>query len=259
MVVDSSTDNTPEIVREFSPDVTLIRSESRLPPGPARNLGIQRARAQIVAFTDADCIVNKDWIDNICEAHKLHDAVGGKIMNGTPRNPFGTALYFTEFAEFGTNENRIVASVPTCNMSYKKKVFEKYGVFPDIFWGEEYVLNTKIEEQILFSGNIVVKHMNRTNFAATVRHSYKVGNGCALSRIVANRQGYLFRYKLLIPLTWLYRFIKIGGKSIQAGNFLGFIFVMPFIVIDLFAWTLGFLKGAFEYSSLRESVSDSAS
>ncbi len=249
IVVDSSTDNTPKIIDEYLPTVTLIRSHSRLPPGPARNRGIEHASAPIIAFTDSDCIVDDNWIDNIYRAHQKHDAVGGRIVNGTPRSPFGTALYFTEFAEFGTNNDRLVPSVPTCNMSYKKQLFEKYGVFPDVFWGEEYVLNLRILEKVFFSGNVIVTHMNRTDFLVTVRHSYKVGNGCALSRILTNQQSYLFRYKILIPLIWAYRFQKIAVKSVQAGNFLEFVVAMPFVFIDLIAWNLGFLKGAFEHGA----------
>lgn len=249
IVVDSSTDNTPEIIREYSSSVLLIHSQARLYPGPARNLGIERARAQIIAFTDSDCVVDADWIDNIYLAHQAHDAVGGKILNGTPRSPFGTALYLTEFIGFGTSKDRLVSSVPTCNMSYKKKVFETYGVFPDVFWGEEYILNTSITEKILFSGNVVVTHMNRTEFLVTVRHSYKVGNGCALSRILTNEHGYLFRFKFLIPLIWLYRFLIIAAKSVEAGRFPGFLVTMPFVLIDLIAWNFGFLRGAFEHAA----------
>jgi len=247
IVVDSSTDNTPDVVDEYSSSVILVQSQSRLYPGPARNLGIKKARAQLIAFTDADCVVDTDWIDNIHRAHQTHDAVGGRILNGTPHNPFGTALYFIEFSEFDSNQDRIVSSVPTCNMSYKKQVFEKYGLFPDVFWGEEYIFNTSISEKIFFSGNVVVTHMNRKEFSGTVRHAYKVGNGCALSRILTNQLGFLFRYKLLIPSLWSYRFLKIAKNSIQAGSLLSFVVTMPFIVIDLIAWNLGFLKGASQY------------
>jgi len=247
IVVDSSTDDTADIVNEYASKVVLVRSQTRLYPGPARNLGIERARASIVAFTDSDCIVDADWIENINRAHQAHDAVGGRILNGTPRNSFGTALYLTEFAEFGVSRDRLVSSVPTCNMSYKKRVFEKYGTFPDVFWGEEYILNTRILEKIFFSGDVVVTHLNRTAFGVAVRHSYKVGNGCALSRILAKRQGYLFRYKFLIPLIWGYRFLKIVANSGRAGNLIGFTMAAPFVLIDLMAWNLGFLKGAFEY------------
>lgn len=258
IVVDSSIDNTPEIVGKFSPRVILIHNQSRLFPGPARNLGIERARGRIIAFTDADCVVDANWIENIRQAHRKHDAVGGKILNGTPGSPFGTALYLTEFAEFGTNEPRLVPSMPTCNMSYKKSVFAKYGVFPDVFWGEEYVLNTSIVEQVLFSPDVIVTHMNRTDFFVTVRHSYKVGNGCALSRILTNRQSYLFRYKFLIPSLWLYRFIKIVAKSAQAGNFFRYLLSLPFVLIDVVAWNLGFLKGAFEHASAASPSQDNS-
>jgi glycosyltransferase involved in cell wall biosynthesis len=252
IVVDSSTDTTPEIVGEFDPHVTLVHSRVRLFPGPARNLGIDHARAGIIAFTDSDCVVDAHWIDNIHRAHQSHDAVGGRILNGTPRSAIGTALYLTEFAEFGSRKPRLVPSVPTCNMSYKTRVFEEYGSFPDVFWGEEYILNTRIVEKISFAPEIVVTHMNRTAFGETVRHSYKVGNGCALSRVATNRQEYLFRFKFLIPFVWLYRLAKIGVKAVQAGNAPGLIVSLPFLMVDLLAWNAGFLRGAIDYAPQRD-------
>lgn len=49
----------------------------------ARNKGMSMAREYIVAFTDADCIVNKNWADSIFlgfEAMKNVAIVGGKVL-----------------------------------------------------------------------------------------------------------------------------------------------------------------------------------
>lgn len=47
----------------------------------ARNKGIKIAKKDIVAFTDADCIVDKSWAKNICGSFSENVAiVGGKIL-----------------------------------------------------------------------------------------------------------------------------------------------------------------------------------
>jgi glycosyltransferase involved in cell wall biosynthesis len=59
VVDDGSTDRSVEIARRF--DVTLLESD-----GPTisavRNLGARRARGEILAFTDADCVVPRHWL-----------------------------------------------------------------------------------------------------------------------------------------------------------------------------------------------------
>jgi GT2 family glycosyltransferase len=53
VVDDGSTDATPDIVKSAGVPVQWLRQENR-GPGAARNLGIQRARGEYVAFLDSD-------------------------------------------------------------------------------------------------------------------------------------------------------------------------------------------------------------
>jgi hypothetical protein len=243
IVADSSTDDTPELVRGYAPRVILARSAVRLPPGPARNLGLTRVRAGIVAFTDADCIVARDWITQLLAAHATHEAVGGRILNGTPGSLCGTALYLTEFVEFAGGPPRAVPSMPSCNISYRKSLLDRFGPFPDVAWGEEYILNHRLPRGIRFEPAVTVRHMNRTGWIETLRHAHKVGAGCALSRRETAQLGLLFRYRWLVPLLWGYRLLKIGAMAARAGQAGAFLRVWPVLVVQLAAWTLGFFRG----------------
>jgi len=46
VVVDSSVDDTPDIISQRYPNVKLRHRENRLFPGPARNLGASRAQGK---------------------------------------------------------------------------------------------------------------------------------------------------------------------------------------------------------------------
>jgi len=58
--VDSSKDETPDIISREFPQVRLIHIERQTYPGSARNLGIRQAQGSIIACTDSDCIVDKN-------------------------------------------------------------------------------------------------------------------------------------------------------------------------------------------------------
>jgi glycosyltransferase involved in cell wall biosynthesis len=246
IVADSSDDDTPARVAAFAPRVQLVRSGRRLPPGPARNLGLARARGAILAFTDADCIVAPDWIEQLAAAHARAGpaaAIGGRIMNGTPDDAAGTALWLTEFVEFAGGRERRVASMPSCNISYARALFLAHGGFPDLPWGEEYVFNHRLAGGVLWTPHAVVSHVNRTELDATLRHAEQVGHGCALSRHATGQVGYLFRWPVLIPLLWGWRYAKILAAAARAGMLGKALRVTPLLARHLAAWTRGFGRG----------------
>lgn len=63
MVDNGSTDGSRSILDGVA-DITLLEEST---PGAyaARNTGVRHARAPIIAFTDADCVVAPDWLRNI--------------------------------------------------------------------------------------------------------------------------------------------------------------------------------------------------
>lgn len=80
LVVDGhSTDSTREVARRFP--VTVVYEDYGT-VGGARQVGVEHARGDYVAFTDADCIPGNDWLENL--AREFADGivgVGGGIKN----------------------------------------------------------------------------------------------------------------------------------------------------------------------------------
>lgn len=75
IVVDNgSTDGTAEVVRAF-PGVTLL-VEPRPGSYAARNLGLAHARGRYIAFTDADCRPERDWLETAVAAARDHPDAG---------------------------------------------------------------------------------------------------------------------------------------------------------------------------------------
>ena len=65
IVVDGcSTDRTVNIIKENFPEIIVLNNPGRT-AAAGRNIGIKKAKGDIIAFTDGDCIVANNWIENI--------------------------------------------------------------------------------------------------------------------------------------------------------------------------------------------------
>jgi len=84
IVVDSSTDETPEIIAEEFPEVQLIHLAEKTPPGQARNIGVERASGEVIAFTDSDCVPTPQWLRAIDDAYRRDACVGTVGTVGGP-------------------------------------------------------------------------------------------------------------------------------------------------------------------------------
>ncbi len=180
LVVDSSNDETPQIVQAYSPSVKLIHLERRLYPGEARNVGIQQAQGDILVTIDADCAAHKDFLNQIIEAHQSESrAIGGAILNGHPDNLTSWSDYFVSASQyFEHSPRRLVQTIGTGNMSYKREVFSKYGFFPNILRAEDVLFHHRLfrgGEKILFDPSIKVYHLYRTELRELILREIRYG------------------------------------------------------------------------------------
>jgi glucosyl-dolichyl phosphate glucuronosyltransferase len=113
-----------------------------------RNAGVARARAPIIAFTDDDVRVAKDWLANIkktLDEHSEVDFVGGKILPDWPHPPpswltrdhwWPLALLDRGDDVFYVNAANPLA-LPTANAAFRRDVFSRVGLFSPEFSGRE--------------------------------------------------------------------------------------------------------------------------
>jgi cellulose synthase/poly-beta-1,6-N-acetylglucosamine synthase-like glycosyltransferase len=86
IVVDNnSTDGTAEIIKRY-PVKYLF--EPKRNPGVARNRGIKESSGEFITFTNADCIVDKDWLKYLIKGftYPIIAGCGGKILSYPPSN-----------------------------------------------------------------------------------------------------------------------------------------------------------------------------
>jgi len=152
IVVDNnSTDCTKEVVERY---IAIGHSnlkyvfEGKQGVSYARNRGVANAQAPIIAFTDDDVRVSKDWIAHIkagFDAHPEIDFLGGKILPHWKSSPpawlnrdHWWALALLDYGDepFYVNSDNPLC-LPTANASFRKDLFEKFGQFSPEFSGRE--------------------------------------------------------------------------------------------------------------------------
>ena len=91
ILVDSSGGAPVADLERRWPWLDVIALPERVRPGRARNVALQQARGELIAFVDADAIPADNWLDELERALVPGiDAVAGAVVNGTPRSAVGT-------------------------------------------------------------------------------------------------------------------------------------------------------------------------
>jgi glycosyltransferase involved in cell wall biosynthesis len=201
IVVDSSLDSTPEIIRHEYPEVKLIHILKKTDPAAARNIGARTAQGEVLVFIDSDCVADPDWINRLFKGlHNGFSATGGGIRNINSDSAVSWAGYFCEFREFlPQGRKRESRNLTLGNAAYKKDAFWDAGAFPEGFFPQE---DQVFHDQFLKKGHKInydpvnaVSHRHRSNTYDFFLHQLKIG--------IANA-GVV--YKLGLPGDFLIRF-----------------------------------------------------
>jgi glycosyltransferase involved in cell wall biosynthesis len=127
LVDNRSTEDLSVVVDEAATaglDIRMFRTERDGGPAPARNLGVGKARAPIIAFTDSDCRPRPDWLAALLP--HFDDAalafVGGPVL---PKP--GQEVGLTSKLTFHTPQEH--PSFPAANLAMRRDVFLAHGGF----------------------------------------------------------------------------------------------------------------------------------
>jgi GT2 family glycosyltransferase len=251
VVVDSSTDGTARVVEEEFPQVRLCRFSDRKYCGDARNIGVALARGDIIAFTDADCTADSQWVDEILKAHESSQlAIGGAIANADPSGVVGWAAYFCEFSQWmpGTGP-RWLDDIAGANMSYKKEAFGRYGPFLEGTYCSDTDFHWRLGQdahRLRFVPQIVVSHYSISSLREFMEHEFDHGRSFARVRI--RGQGFStprrLAYVVLSPLIPLRILLKVLLNNIRNRIYLPrFIRALPLVVAGVLSWSAGEVVG----------------
>jgi GT2 family glycosyltransferase len=147
VVDDGSEDETVAVAERASHrgELTLVRSPHNRGCPHARNLGLRRARGEIVAFVDADGFAAPSWLGHVVEAFAADSAIGAVastvFFNANPlviNGAGGTVNRQGWAADLSMGESYEQAEIASevlypmgCGMALRRAAFEHVGAFDD--------------------------------------------------------------------------------------------------------------------------------
>jgi len=131
MVVDDGSPNGEEIekiVGKFKNRLKInYLYQDKRGPAAAKNLGINRSKGEIVCFIDDDSICSKDWVSQILKEFSRDASIG--IVNGKLLSYYRDDNSLAFLLEQSVYKPR--KSWATCNIAYRRGVFESVGLFDE--------------------------------------------------------------------------------------------------------------------------------
>ena len=210
VINDGSTDRTGDILAEFamSRENVFIISTAGLGPSGARNLGIARAKGAYIAFTDGDCICDSEWLKILAACIVSGPRVAG--VGGDQQSPDDDTAYGKFIKTIGFVADYVKSAKaadcvptmhnPTCNVLYRKAIFDEIGMFTTGLWpGEDVDLDYRVTRagyELRYAKLAVVKHYRPGSVRIFARMMYRYGH--AQARLV--RMHGMFRLIHFVPV-----------------------------------------------------------
>ncbi len=190
VVDDCSKDESFALAKGYK-GIKVLRNKKNSGPAATRNLGIKNSKGEIIALTDADCVMEEDWLENMYKKFKDKDikVIMGKV--NIPKStilgdaisslgyPAGGSLGFDRM--WRVDKDGWTERASSCNMGVRKETFSKYGLFDESFpfaGGEDaefpYRL-TKNKIKIKYCSEVLVWHVPRKDLKSFIKWHFLRG------------------------------------------------------------------------------------
>ena len=176
IVVDNgSTDETVALVGNYK-EISLL--EEKIPgAGMARNKGARKAKGSVLAFIDADCQAERDWIKEAWRVMKNKETVHGLVGVSRGINQNLWAVFFQRsyddfITEIQDDDGRLL-KIDTKNFFIRRNVFQEADGFDTSIGNSEDVdLGIRLHlagYRIEYTTSVAISHSNPTSLSSRLR------------------------------------------------------------------------------------------
>ncbi len=164
---------------------TQIIPTGKIGPSEKRDIGLNNAKGEIVAFLDDDTFPVKDWLKNAVRHFENDEiaAVGGPAAtpaNDGPLQQVSGAIYESPLVSgkyvyrYLPKTKQYVDDYPSCNLIVRKSIMEEIGGYNSFYYpGEDTVICLKITKElnkkIIYDPEALVYHHRRNVYRAHLK------------------------------------------------------------------------------------------
>ena len=186
VVDDGSTDDTAEILKRYGSKIVYIPKQNG-GPASARNLGVQFAGGEYVAFTDSDCQPDVHWLRNLMKGFDDQEIGGvGGAVRSADGSITGEYVDLIKLLDPQEDRNGEIPYIITANACFRIEAVTKAGLFNEKFikpGGEEAELCFRIRKfgyRFKSAKDAVVLHHHRQSAMSLLKTLANYGEGAYL-------------------------------------------------------------------------------
>lgn len=209
VIADScSTDKTIKIINSYKKTLPVKLISQKCNRSEGRNLAISHAQNEIIAATDAGCVLDKNWLKNITApfTNPRVDVVSG-YYKPIISNILDELVYlYTSITPEKLNKKKFLPS--SRSVAFRKSVWKEVGGYPQFLdSSEDMYFNLSLKKQnkkFIMTDNAIVFWHPRSPNQTIFKQFYVMAKSSAYGGII-KKSVYLqiFRYLLLTTLLTL--------------------------------------------------------
>ncbi len=177
VVDDGSADRTAEVSRKLGAKVISQRNRG---PAAARNMGSKAARGDILLFTDADCVPDKNWVGEMLRPFSDRGVSGVQGAYRTRQKSLVARFCQAEIEDRyrRMSQGDCIDFIGTYAAAYRKSVFSKFGGFDKSFpkaSGEDPELSFRMAargHKLVFNRKAIVYHTHPDSLTRYLKQKY---------------------------------------------------------------------------------------
>ena len=188
IVVDNgSTDGTRKIIHDFAEKFTNIRYvfEAKRGRGQARNAGVFAAQGEVIAMTDADCIVERDWLRRLTEPILASQAVATSGFEKDASGNYWSKMRQADDWRFVQPKIKdgYIDHLDTKNFAIRADVLKRLKFNPDLIACEDWDLFIRLKLEgvkINFITDLLVSHYHDASVAELIKTQFVQGKNASI-------------------------------------------------------------------------------
>ena len=184
---DCSTDGTMGILQGYGKKISKWKPKFNCGQALCRNMGVDIATGSYIAFIDADVIVDRYLLKTLMSSLTNNAGIGGIQRCPIDATPKQKVIYsflhgIGFMTEYQGQWRSRVAHLPSCNVLYRKDIFQKFNGFRNMRYGEDGDLNYRITKAgygLIYEPNAICYHYPPETFKAFFKKMFHYGQAQA--------------------------------------------------------------------------------